>query len=186
MQDAPHFYAKDRTAWRAWLEENHATESAVWLVYDKGPGRKLTWPDIVQESLCFGWIDSRPGKISDAQSKIYISRRKPKSVWSKINKGHVEELTAKGLMWPAGQAAIDIARQNGSWDALNLSDDLIYPLELIAGFEKTPVAKQHFDAFPVSSRRNSLQWIYDAKTEPTRLARVSQIIENAEKNIRLR
>lgn len=186
MDLVPHFYAKDRAAWREWLMANHDDETAVWLVYDKGPGRTLSWADIVQESLCFGWIDSRPGKVSDTQSKLYIAKRKPKSVWSKINKAHIEEMTAKGLMRPAGQAAIDRAKQNGSWDALNLSDDLVYPPELIAGFKVSPTAKKQFETFSESSRRNVLQWIYDAKTKTTRDARIGQTIVSAEKGVRLR
>ena len=99
--DVPEFYATDRQDWRRWLSENHATERAVWLVYDKGPARTMSWADTVQESLCFGWIDSKPGKISDTRSKIYICRRSPKSAWSKVNKGHIDQLTANGLMMPA-------------------------------------------------------------------------------------
>jgi uncharacterized protein YdeI (YjbR/CyaY-like superfamily) len=186
MDNVPHFYAKDRATWRKWLETHHATETAVWLVYDKGTNRSLTWPDIVQEALCFGWIDSRPGKVSETQSKIYVTRRKPKSVWSKINKAHVDVLIEKQLMRPAGQLAIEVAQQNGSWDALNLSDDLIYPPELIAALNDAPIAKQNFESFPTSSRRNMLQWIYDARTESTRMARVDQIVVSAGQNIRLR
>ncbi|MDQ4044741.1 MAG: hypothetical protein M3173_04735 [Chloroflexota bacterium] len=80
------FYAKDRAAWREWLENHRATERAVWLICDKGPNRSMSWEDIVQEALCFGWIDSKPGKVSDTQSKINVSKRKPTSAWSKINK----------------------------------------------------------------------------------------------------
>lgn len=186
MNDAPHFYAKDRASWRKWLEKYHDSEVAVWLVYDKGVGRKLKWADIVQESLCFGWIDSRPGKISDTQSKIYVCRRKPKSVWSKINKAHVDELIANGQMRPAGLAAIERAQLNGSWDALNNSDNLIIPPELQAQFDKYPISQSNFEAFPVSSRRNMLQWIYDAKTDTTRANRITQVVDAARNNIRLR
>ncbi len=186
MEHVPHFYAKDRAEWREWLEAHHVSESAVRLVYDKGPGRKLHWADIVQEALCYGWIDSRPGKVSDTQSKLYITQRKPKSVWSKINKGYIDGLVASGLMQPAGQAAIDRAKENGAWSALNLSDDLVYPAGLITEFEQHPSARVNFESFSESSRRNALQWIYDAKMDTTRDARIAQIIEAAEQGIRLR
>jgi uncharacterized protein YdeI (YjbR/CyaY-like superfamily) len=142
MDSAREFYAKDRAAWRQWLAQNHQTEQAVWLVYDKGSERTMSWPDIVQESLCFGWIDSRPRKRDDGKSMIYISRRKPKSVWSKINKAHVDNLIEQGLMMPAGHAAIKTAKANGSWDALNLSDDLVIPPELKAFFTAEPALKK--------------------------------------------
>jgi uncharacterized protein YdeI (YjbR/CyaY-like superfamily) len=155
-------------------------------VFDKGKDRKMSWQDIVQEALCFGWIDSRPGKVSDTQSKIYVSKRKPKSVWSKINKEHIQKLTDKGLMYPAGIRAVEIAKANGSWDALNLSDNLIYPPELEKLFSQNSMAKDNFESFPEGSRRNTLQWIYEAKTEEVRLKRVNQVFEAALGNSRLR
>lgn len=186
MDNAPHFYAKNRTAWRKWLEEYHDTETAVWLVYDKGAARSFTWAELVQEALCFGWIDSRPGKISDTQSKIYVSKRKPKSVWSKVNKAHIEQLITNGQMRPAGLAAIERGKLNGSWDTLNNSDNMIIPPELQTAFDNNRIALAHFKTFSTSSRRNTLQWIYDAKTDETRAKRVTQTVESAEQNIRLR
>ena len=186
MENVSHFYAKDRKSWRVWLEENHKKESAIWLVFDKGKGRTMSWQDIVEEALCYGWIDSRPGKVSETQSKIYISKRKPKSVWSKINKQNVEKLIKEGLMQPSGLASIETAKLNGSWSALDLSDKLIYPPELIDLFEKDGTAKVNFEKFPVGTKRNTLQWIYDAKTEVTQLKRIKQTVEAANENIRLR
>jgi uncharacterized protein YdeI (YjbR/CyaY-like superfamily) len=186
MDNVSHYYAKDRKSWRKWLEENHANSSAVWLVFDKGKGRTVSWQDIVEEALCFGWIDSRPGKVSETQSKIYVSKRKPKSVWSKINKQNVERLIAEGKMHPAGLAAIQVAKQNGSWNALDLSDNMVYPNELIDIFSTNPDAKANFDNFPAGSRKNTLQWIYDAKTEATKLKRIQQTYEAAKENVRLR
>lgn len=184
MNDAPYFYARDRKAWRAWLLKNHDKQTAVWLVYDKGPNRTMNWEDIVQEALCFGWVDSRPGKVSETKSKIYISRRKPKSVWSKINKAHIAELTKNGQLQPAGQAAIDTARQNGSWDALNDSDNLVIPPEMKVLFTAAPEAQKNFDKFSESARRMILQWIYDAKRPETKSARIQKTVELAKQNLK--
>lgn len=186
MDNVAHFYAKDRKSWRAWLEKNHEKENAVWLVFDKGQHRIMSWQDIVQEALCYGWIDGRARKVSETQSKIYVSRRKPKSIWSKINKQNVEKLIEEDLMQPAGLASIEVAKQNGSWNKLDLSDNLIQPPELMQLFEKNVIAKVNFEAFPVSAKRNALQWIYDAKTEATKLKRIKQVFEAAKENIRLR
>lgn len=186
MENVAHFYAKDRKSWRAWLQKNHQNENAVWLVFDKGKNRSMSWQDIVEEALCFGWIDSRPGKVSDTQSKIYISKRKPKSVWSKINKEHVERLISQGLMMPAGQTSIETAKSNGSWNALDLSDNLIYPIELNNMFMADQKAKKNFENFPAGTRKNTLQWIYDAKTELTKMKRITQVFEASQENIRLR
>ena len=186
MDKVAHFYAKDRASWRSWLQKNHKSENSVWLVFDKGKDRKMSWQDIVQEALCFGWIDSRPGKVSETQSKIYVSKRKPKSVWSKINKQHIEALIANDLMQPAGIEAMEIAKKNGSWNALYLSDNLVYPPELDKLFQQKPIAKTNFESFPEGTRKNTLQWIYDAKTEATKLTRIIQAFEAAVENIRLR
>lgn len=186
MNKSPHFYAKDKESWRSWLIENHDKESAVWLVFDKGKERTLSLQDIVEEALCFGWIDSRPGKVSDMQSKLYISKRKPNSVWSKINKENIEKLTEQGLMQPSGLKSVEVAKNNGSWNALDLSDNLIYPAELSELFDKNSKAKENFENFPVGSRRNTLQWIYDAKTKETKNKRILQTVEAASSNTRLR
>lgn len=186
MKDAPHFYARNRQAWRAWLQENHDKQRGVWLVFDKGKGRALPWEDIVQEALCFGWIDSRPAKLSDTQSKLYVSRRNPKSAWSKINKEHVKKIQDNGLMTPAGQQAIDQAKKNGAWDALNKSDALEIPVEMARQFEQKPIAEQNFGSFSPSSKRAILEWIYSAKTDATRDKRIQQTVELAEKNIKAR
>ena len=186
MKDAPEFYPSDRQAWRQWLLEHHETDTAVWLVYDKGSQRKITWPEIVQESLCFGWIDGRANPISEMQSKIYVSKRKPKGMWSKVNKAHVENLIASGQMMPAGLAAIELAKENGAWDTLNDSDNLIVPPELEAGFVENPAARATYESFSVSSKRMILAWIYSAKTEPTRMNRVAQTIEHAARGEKVR
>jgi uncharacterized protein YdeI (YjbR/CyaY-like superfamily) len=186
MQNAPEFYAKDRAAWREWLMHHHDTEIAVWLIYDKGVGRKLQWTDVVQEALCFGWIDGRAGKVSETQSKIYVSKRKPKGVWSKINKAHIENLIANDQMMPAGLAAIKLAKENGAWDTLNNSDNFIFPPELETQFKKYPTARTNFEAFSPSSKRLILQWIYDAKTDATRHNRVTQTVESAQRGEKVR
>ena len=184
MDTVPEFYAKDRASWRQWLDLNHATQKSVWLVYDKGKNRTLSWDDIVQEALCFGWIDSKPGKVSETQSKLYISKRNPKSAWSKINKKHVEIIENEGLIMPAGQAVIDEAKRNGAWDALNKSDNLEQPPELKELFSNNKVALDNYNQFSNSSKRIILEWIYSAKTEQTKLKRIYETVDLAEKGIK--
>lgn len=185
MDAAPSFYAKDRTAWRAWLQKNHNNETSVWLIFDKGPSRTLSYDDIVEEALCFGWIDSRPGKVSDTQTKLYISKRKPKSVWSKLNKERLIKLQTQGLVTKAGQDAIDIAKQNGSWDSLTHSDNQVIPDDMQKLFSKNKVAKENFNNFSQSTKRNILEWIYSAKRPETRAQRISKTVELAAQNIKV-
>ena len=98
-----HYYAKDRTDWRNWLEANHATSPGVWLVYYKKHTDQpsIAYADAVEEALCFGWVDSRPNVLDDERYKQLFSPRKPKSPWSKLNKQRVEKLTQEGLMTKA-------------------------------------------------------------------------------------
>ena len=184
MKDAPEFYTKDRRAWRQWLQENHNKKTGVWLVYHKGAARKMSWEDIVQEALCFGWIDSRPAKLSETQSKLYVTKRNPKSAWSKLNKQHVAYLEEAGLMTAAGRAVIDEAKKNGAWDTLNKSDALQKPPELQAMLDMNTAAKQFYEAMSPSSQRVILEWIYSAKKEQTRLLRINQTVELAAQGIK--
>ncbi len=184
MPTAPEFYAKDRQAWRAWLEAHHAKEKAVWLIYDKGQNRSLTYDAIVEEALCFGWIDSVSGKVSDTQAKLYISRRKPKSAWSQSNKTRVAALRAQGLMTPAGEQAVAVAQANGAWEQLEVSDRFERPPELVAQLAANPAAQAFYDAMPPSSHRIILEWIYAAKTEATKLKRIAEAVELAAQGIK--
>lgn len=184
MHNIKEYYAKDRAAWRAWLVEHHDTERAVWLIFDKGKEATFKWGDIVQEALCFGWIDSKGGKVSDTQTKLYVARRKPNSGWSKINKAHVEKLVAAGLMTPSGQKVIDEAKQSGAWDLLNRSDNLELPERLAQKLSENSVAHQHFEAFTDSAKRILLEWIYSAKREETMDKRIDDTVVAAVENRR--
>ncbi len=184
MNNASDFYAKDRQAWRSWLEAHHATTQAVWLVYDKGQQRSLPYDAIVEEALCFGWVDSVPGKVSDTQAKIYVSKRKPKSAWSKVNRERISRLREQGLMTPAGEHAVAVAQANGAWEHLDVSDSFTLPPELVAQLAANPAAQAFFDAMPPSSHRIILEWIYAAKTEETKLKRITETVQLAAQGIK--
>lgn len=185
MQDSVEkFYAKDRQQWRNWLKKNHKSKLSVWLVFDKGENRVLSYDDIVEEALCFGWVDSKPGKVNDTQSKLYISKRKPKSAWSKANKERVKKLSKNKLLQPAGFAAVEVAKKNGAWNQLNKSDNLEIPKELKNLLSKNKKAKTHYESFPPSSKKIILEWIYSAKKEETKMKRIEETVTLAAKGIK--
>jgi uncharacterized protein YdeI (YjbR/CyaY-like superfamily) len=189
MDAREHVYCADRACWREWLSDNFEQNEAIWLVYDKGQKgeRALNYDSIVEEALCFGWIDSRPGKVDSVQAKIYVSPRKPKSMWSKLNKWRVEKLRAAKLMTLAGEKAISIAKANGSWDTLNDSDNLVIAPDLAAAFAAAdPMAQRHFSAFSDAVQRGILYWIYSAKRPATRAQRIATAMEKAAANERAR
>lgn len=184
MDKVETFYAPSRPAWRAWLTKNHQTKQSVWLVYDKGPDRQLSPADITEEALCFGWIDSVPGKVSDTQAKIYVAKRKPKSAWSKINKERAERMIKEKLMAPAGMKMVETAKQNGMWDHLEKTQNDIPPPELVKALSANPKAKAFYDSMPPSSHRIILEWIYGAKTQETKMKRISETVELAAQGIK--
>lgn len=186
MNEAPQFSPKNRQAWREWLDTNHQNSKGVWLVWHKKHTGKteLTYDDMVEEALCFGWIDSVPRKVDEDRTSLYFSPRKPKSEWSKSNKLRIEKLSTLNAIEPAGLSAIKTAKANGSWDTLNESDALLVPADLVAEFKKYINSYSYFSNFPAGVRKNLLAWINAAKTEQTRHKRIALTAELAEQNIR--
>jgi uncharacterized protein YdeI (YjbR/CyaY-like superfamily) len=162
---------------RSWLLANSSRTDGVWAVfYKKSTGLgDLSWEAIVEECLCFGWIDSLPGKVDDTRTKVYISPRKANSGWSRRNKILLTDLEQRGLMAPPGFAAVDRAKANGSWERFDLAEDLVIPHELSSIFARDPVFAEAWGLLTESKRRQFLQQIYDAKTTPTRLRRIDAI-----------
>ncbi len=180
------FYAKDNKAWRNWLQKNYATATSVWLIiYKKESGTpSIYYPEAVDEALCFGWIDSTPNKRDENSYYQFFAKRNPKSNWSKVNKTKVARLIKEKRMAKAGMEAIEIAKQNGAWTALEKVDNLILPEDLIKAFAKNKVAEKNFLAFPPSSRRGILEWIQNAKKEETRLKRIIETVSLAANNLK--
>lgn len=178
------FYARDRTAWRKWLQEHHETKDQVWLIYyKKGSSMPtLSYTDAVDEALCFGWIDSRVKPIDDEKYMQFFSRRKPGSVWSKVNKEKIAKLTAEGRMTAAGLRSVDIAKQNGSWSILDSVEALEMPEDLDRAFRGKTKARRYFTSLSRTDRRNILQWLVLAKRAETRERRINEIVDSALQN----
>ena len=180
------FYPKSQTAWREWLEKNHCSKQAVWLVFynKKSKNKSITWSDAVDEALCFGWIDSKKISIDKETSHQFFSKRKPKSTWSKINKNKVEKLIEQGLMTEAGFESIQTAKQNGSWTILDEVEELVIPTDLETELDKNPNSKDFFFSSSKSFKKIILYWLLSAKTVETRQKRLTEIIESAEQNLK--
>ena len=188
LDDAPQVPADDRATWRAWLEANHATSSGAWLVtWRARSGRQgLAYEAAVEEALCFGWVDSTAGRVDADRGKLYFAPRKPRSAWAATNKARVERLIAAGLMAPAGLAAIERAKANGSWEILDSVERLEVPGDLAAALDAQRPAATNFAAFPPSVRKQLLTWVAFATRPETRASRVRQIAEAAARNERAR
>jgi uncharacterized protein YdeI (YjbR/CyaY-like superfamily) len=179
-------HPKTCVEWRAWLEQHHTQTEGVWLIgYKKGTGKpRLESNEAVEEALCFGWIDSKPNKLDDERSMVWFAPRKSGTGWSKLNKERVERLIAQGLMMPAGLAKVDIAKRDGSWNALDEIEALEIPPDLEQALDVCAEAKQNFDAFPRSVKRGILEWIATAKKSKTRAKRVEETAQLAAQNLR--
>ncbi len=166
---------------RAWLEANHDTASEVMVgFYKKGTGKpSITYPEAVEQALCFGWIDGIRRGI-DAES--YANRftpRKPRSHWSQVNIEHVARLTEQGLMHEFGLkvfAERDLSKQNQySFE----QDNPTLPDDYEAQFRANVAAWENFHKFPPSYRKPAIWWVISAKQEATRLRRLTTLIADS-------
>lgn len=178
---------KTRSDLRKWLFEHHLQKEGIWLVtYKKSQEHYLPYNDIVEECLCFGWIDSLPRKLDEQRTMLYISPRKKESNWSKANKERVERLQNAGLLHEAGLQKIEQAKKDGSWSFLDDVETLLSPDDLKLALSKNTIAQKNFEAFPPSAKRGILEWIKNAKRAETRAKRIQDTVEKAAKNIKSR
>lgn len=178
--------AANGAAWRSWLAENHDQEPGVWLViYKMDSGiPSVYYDEAVDEALCHGWVDSKPNKRDDKSYFQYFSPRKPKSNWSRVNKEKIERLDKEGRLAGPGRAMVELAKQTGTWDALNEVEALIVPDDLALELDRYPQARKYWEGFPPSTQRGILEWIFNAKRAPTRAARIAETAKLADADIR--
>ena len=181
----PIFFATP-AEWRAWLEKHHATATEISVGFWKRDTGKpsLTWPQSVDEALCFGWIDGVRHRIDDEAYRIRFTPRRPGGIWSQVNIKRFAELKAEGRITPAGQAAYDIGK-----DRTN-----VYPHERptaeftsaeVARFQANAAAWAAFQAFPPSYRKVAVHRVTSAKGEATRAKRLDILIDASARGLRL-
>lgn len=187
--DLPHVEMASRDEWRAWLEQHHASSSGVWVItVKKGsvPADRdyVSARDLSEECLCFGWIDSKPGRIDSRRTALLCTPRKAGSSWSLVNKERFAALDRDGRIAESGRQVALAAQADGSWDRLAEVDALLEPPDLAAALEGNRQARLHWDAFPPSVRRGILEWILNAKRPETRSQRIAQTVDKASRNER--
>jgi uncharacterized protein YdeI (YjbR/CyaY-like superfamily) len=179
-------HVESRDELREWLRTHAAASPTVWLVtWKRATGRPApTYDEVVEEALCFGWIDSTARTIDDERSALRLSRRKPGSGWSRSNKIRLERLEREGRMTDAGRAVVERARADGSWELLDAVENLEVPADLAASLAAHPGATEQFDGFPRGEKRRLLEWVVQAKRPETRRKRVDEIAAAAERGER--
>jgi uncharacterized protein YdeI (YjbR/CyaY-like superfamily) len=150
----------------------------LWVVYRKkssgldGP----LYDDLVEEALCFGWIDSQVRRVDDDRMMQWFSPRRKGGLWSALNKERIERMVRAGLMTEVGQTTIDEAKADGSWSQTDEVDALIVPADLQAAFDSAPEAKAVYQALADSAKKQYLWWIHTAKRPATRANRIEETI----------
>jgi uncharacterized protein YdeI (YjbR/CyaY-like superfamily) len=184
LENAPVVTVRSRSDLRGWLAANHASGQAVWLAYyRKHHPDHLPNAPLVEELMCWGWVDSLPRALDADRTMVLIAPRKETSAWSAINKAHVERARASGAMTPAGEAKIAAAQANGMWEFLDDVERLEVPRDLAEALARK-AARITWDGFPRSIRRGALEWLKMAKGPETRAARVRDIAESAASGLR--
>ena len=170
---------------RAWLEENYGQEESVWLVtYKKAVLDKyVSIGEVLDELLCFGWMDGRRKKLDEERTMQLVSPRKTQH-WAKSYKERVARLTQEGRMHEAGLAVVAEAKASGMWHFMDDVDALIVPDDLQVALQGQPPAWENYEAFPDSVKRDILRWIKLAKREETRRKRIEKTANLAAKNER--
>ncbi len=175
-------FFKNRVDFRNWLRENHEVEEELWVgYYKKATGlESITWPESVDEALCYGWIDGLRKSIDEKSYRVRFTPRRPKSNWSEINIKRVGALKATGRMQPAGLQAFEKRKAGSSsyaWEWRNA--ELRQDLE--AKLKANEKAWSYFTELSPSIRQKTIYWVMSAKKEETKLRRFSILIDSTEK-----
>jgi len=180
-------YFKSAADFRAWLEVNHSGVTELWLgFYKKDSGKGgITYAEALDEALCFGWIDGIRKRVDALSFTQRFTPRKPKSIWSLINIGHVTRLKKAGRMKPAGLKAFAARTdaKSGVYSFENKPREL--SPELVREFKANKAAWEFFQQQPPGYRRLISFWVMSAKQEETRQRRLAQLMSDSKQGRRL-
>jgi uncharacterized protein YdeI (YjbR/CyaY-like superfamily) len=179
--DFPIYHPSDLAAWRTWLSANGETARGVWLAsWRKAAERdRVAYADLVEEAICFGWIDSTVNILDDERGLQLMTPRKPRSGWTRLNRRRVASLEEQGRMTDAGRRTVEAAKANGSWTIYDAVEDLLEPDDLAAALDGTPAARVSWDGFPPSARKQMLWSVISAQRPETRAGRIAKIVTAA-------
>lgn len=168
---------RSRQELREWLTENHGTETECWVIVKRGKPKddgSFWYIDAVEEAMCFGWIDSTVKKISDGMTVQRLSPRKPKSIWSELNKERCRRMERLGLMTDAGRAVLP-----------DMSDDgFVIDSDILDALKSDPVVWKNFNEFPALYQRVRIDTIQIKRKQPGLFAsRLEKFIANTRAGI---
>jgi uncharacterized protein YdeI (YjbR/CyaY-like superfamily) len=171
----------------SWLEKNHATATELWVGFYKRDSGKpsITWPESVDQALCFGWIDGIRKRVAEISYQIRFTPRRPRSIWSATNIKRAKELARQKQMRPMGLKAFAarIKNKSGVYSYEQRNTELKQPYAKL--LKKNEAAWKFFETQPQSYRKMIDWWIISAKKEQTRMARLAKLISESAKGRRL-
>jgi uncharacterized protein YdeI (YjbR/CyaY-like superfamily) len=180
-------FFRSGSEFRKWLDKNHSKSDELWIGFyrkDSGKGG-ITYPEALDEALCYGWIDGIRKKLDAESFTTRFTPRKPKSIWSNVNVNHVRRLTEEGRMMPPGLAAY-LAKDSSRSGVYSFERDTaeLEP-QMIRQFKRKPAAWKYFQAQPPYYRRITSWWVISAKKEETRANRLARLIQHSARSERL-
>lgn len=184
----PKFFKKPED-FKEWLAKHHTTKEELYVgYYKKATGKpSMTWPESVDEALCFGWIDGIRKKVDDESYMIRFTPRRPDSIWSAVNLKKIEELKKKGLMQKAGLAVYEKRKPEKSEGySFEQKKAIKLPDEFEALFKKNKKAWTLFKSMAPYYQRTATWWVISAKKEETRLRRLNTLIEDSENKLKVK
>ena len=180
FKDLPVMLFPSQKEWHTWLNDNHAQPQGIWLKHAKKSSEKQTvsYQEALDEALCYGWIDSQKQAYDSDYYLQKFTPRGPRSVWSKINVAKVESLIKMGRMQPAGLTAVNLAKENGRWDAAyDPYSASSIPEDFQTALDENPKAKQFFNTLNKTSVYAFCWRVQTAKKLETRKARIEKFID---------
>jgi uncharacterized protein YdeI (YjbR/CyaY-like superfamily) len=170
--------------WEAWLRAHHSSAPGVWIKFArKGSDvQSVTYLEALHAALCFGWIDGQARSVDEAAYVQRFTPRRPRSIWSKRNRGFAEALIADGRMQPAGLREVERAKADGRWDAAyDAPSTATVPDDLRAALDASPRAAEFFATLNSQNRYAILHRVQTAKRAETRARRIERFVAMLER-----
>ncbi len=186
-EDDPIYFASSPDL-RRWMERNHSRRDEVWVGFHrKATGvPSVTWPEVVDVALCFGWIDGIRKTVDGTRYKNRLTPRRRGSNWSLKNINRMRELIAEGLVTPEGLAAFEARRDDRSGVySFEQEAPAALPTAMEAELRANQAAAAFFDSQPPGYQRRAIHWVLDARREETRQRRLRTLISDSESGLRI-
>ena len=171
------------TAWRDWLDKNHAGSRGLWLEFAKKGNQRpsITHAQALETALCFGWIDGQTKSGADGWWCQRFTPRSPRSKWSQVNCAAVERLRTQGKLTAAGLEQMEAAKRDGRWSAAYAPQrTIVVPDDLESALAACPIARKFFESLDSKNRYAILYRLHNAKQPATRQRRLSKFVQMLE------